>query len=182
MKKIFLFLLILVTISAGAQNKDYLISLDALGAIKIGMTQAELEKILNKKVPLTNPTDTISGSWVDSAKIKYKNIDVELNFVRSYYGKDSFNMVINYIKASSPLCKTASGIGIGSGKLQIIAAYEGYYMSISPVYLDEDRKVKSKTQSTISIRREEEGDTITFHLVNKKVVSFEIYPVYDDEE
>lgn len=181
MKKVSLFLLILVSITASAQNKDYLITTDGLGAIKLGMSQAELEKILNKKVPLTNPTDTISGSWGDSAIIRYKNIDVELKFVRSYYAEGAFRMVITWIKASSPLCKTASGIGIGSGKLQIIAAYDGYYMYIWPEYSDEGR-VKSKTNSTISVRKDEEGNTIIFNLVNKKVVSIEILPVFDDEE
>lgn len=182
MKKIFVVLLVLIATTAGAQNKDYLITLNGLGQIKLGMSQDELEKVLNKKVPLTNPTDTISGSWVDSAIVRYKNIDVELKFVRSYYAERTFRMIITWMKASSPLCKTASGIGIGSGKLQVIAAYDGYYISINPEFLSEDRTVKSKTHSWISVRRHDEGDTILFNLVNKKVVSFEIFPVYDDEE
>ena len=181
MIKILPVLFILLVTNVTAQNKDYIISTNGLGAIRLDMTQAELEKVLAKKVPLTNPWDTISGSWQDSAKIWYKDIDVDLRFQRTYIKEDSFFMRVIGIKVNSPLCKTKDGIGIGSGKLQVIAAFEGYYIDISPDY-NEDRTTKSKTASTISIRKESEGNTIWFNLVNKKVVSFEIFPVFDDEE
>ncbi len=181
MKKLLPVLFILLTVNVAAQNKDYLISTDGLGAIKLGMSQAELEKLIAKKIPLTNPDDTISGAWYDSAKIRYKNIDVEVNFQRRYVTNDSFYMTVRWIGAKSPLCKTASGIGIGSDKLKIISAFNGYYMDIMPVYFNEGKE-KSKTMSTISVREDVEGYTILFNLVNKKVVSFEIFPVYDDEE
>jgi hypothetical protein len=182
MKKLLPVLLVLLAINTTAQNKDFIVSTEGVGAIKLDMTQGQLEKLLGTKVPLTNPWDTISGAWVDSAKIRYRNIDVELRFVRRYSIGDSFQMVVNWIKVSSPLCKTKEGIGIGSDKLKIITAYEGYYMELSPVYLDEDRTKKSRSLTTISVRKEEEGNTIWFNLLNKKVVSFQIFPVYDDEE
>ena len=181
MKNILPVLFILLVTNVTAQNKDYIISTEGLGAIKLDMSQAELEKLLGKKIPLTNPWDTISGSWGDSAKIRYKNIDVELRFQRTPVTEDSFYMRVIGIKANSPLCKTKEGVGIGSGKLQVVAAFDGYYMDISPGYND-DRTVKSKTLSSISVRKESEGNTIWFNLVNKKVVSFEIFPVFDDEE
>ena len=72
MKKFFIFLFILLSTTIIAQNNDYLVSLDGIGTLKLGMKQVEVEKVLNKKIPLTNPSDTISGSWQDSAKVKYK--------------------------------------------------------------------------------------------------------------
>jgi hypothetical protein len=90
-------------------------------------------------------------------------------------------MRVRTIKASSPFCKTIKGIGIGSTKLQVIGAYDGYYMDIGPEY-EADGSVKSKRLSHIIIRKDREGNTILFNLVDKKVVSFEIFPYYDDEE
>ena len=52
MKKIFLFLFILAATYASAQNKDYTISMNGLGALKLGMYQAQLEKLLNQKIVL----------------------------------------------------------------------------------------------------------------------------------
>jgi hypothetical protein len=173
---------ILQATNVQAQNNDYLITTEGIGSLKLGMTQAELEKLIAKKVPLTNPTDTVSGSYMDSAKVKYKNIDVDLQFTRNYYANDSFRMVITWIRTTSPLCKTKTGVGIGADKLKIISAYEGYHVNIMPVFLDEEWTVKSKTDSMISVCADDEGNTIMFYLRNKKVVAFEIYPNYDDEE
>jgi len=157
MKKIFLLLCIVASTTVTAQNKDYIISMEGIGAIKLNMKQAELEKLLKKKIPLTNPMDTVSGSWQDSAKIRYKNIDIELRFQRGYVTNDSFYMFITWIGTSSPLCKTITGIGIGSDKLKIISAYDGYYLSIQPSYLfsnkEEEIPERSKTMSMKSERR-----------------------------
>src|SRR5688500_11199977 len=92
MRKLLPFLLILLAACAGKNDQpgkknadaDHLITLDGIGPLQIGMTQDEVEKLVNKKIPLTNPSDTISGSWTDSAFIKYKEADLRLTFVRSY--------------------------------------------------------------------------------------------------
>ena len=41
---------------------------------------------------------------------------------------------------------------------------------------------KNKTKSTITVKEDVEGYAIIFNLLNNKVVSFEILPIYDDEE
>jgi len=167
MKKLILSLLILITTKANAQNNSYIVTMDGIGAIKIDMKQDELEKLLNKKIPLTNPWDT-SGAWYDSAKIKYKNIEIRIAFQRTYTDDKNFYMGITGMQTSSPLCKTKSGIGIGSDKLKIIAAYEDNTLIV--------------TSDAITVRDNEDRRMIVFHLKNKKVVIIEPTTYFTDSE
>lgn len=168
MKKLILILLILFSIKANSQNNEYIVTMDGIGAIKIDMKQDELEKILNKKIPLTNPLDTVSGAWYDSAKIKYKNIDLRLEFQRTYTDENNFYMRITAMQTNSPLCKTKTGIGIGSDKLKIIAAYEDYTLIV--------------TKEAIIVRDIENERMIIFNMSNKKVVSIEVATYFNDAE
>jgi hypothetical protein len=178
MKKTPLFLFILLSATAVAQNKDYLLSLDGIGPIKLGMPLTDLQKLLQTKIIL-KVIDIDSVVLVETIKTKYKGIDVEIDLI-----KRQDYIAVNGISTSSPLCKTKSGIGIGSTKLQIIAAYEGYHIDARPFYdYDaDDKPQKSKTKSTVTVKEDEEGYAMVFTLVNHKVVFFEIYPIYDDEE
>lgn len=178
MKKILFLLFILFATKANSQNKDYLLSLDGIGLIKLGMPLTGLEKLLKTKIVL-KVIDVDSVVLVETIKTKYKGIDVEIDLI-----KRQDYIAVDGISTSSPLCKTVSGIGIGSTKLQVIAAYEGYYIDAEPVYEYEgdEKPKKNKTKSTITVKEDEEGYAIVFTLLNKKVVSFAIYPIYDDEE
>lgn len=153
-------------------------SLDGIGLIKLGMPLTGLEKLLKTKIVL-KVIDVDSVVLVETIKTKYKGIDVEIDLI-----KRQDYIAVDGISTSSPLCKTVSGIGIGSTKLQVIAAYEGYYIDAEPVYEYEgdEKPKKNKTKSTITVKEDEEGYAIVFTLLNKKVVSFAIYPIYDDEE
>ncbi len=178
MKKIFPFLFMLLTTTTIAQNKDYLLSLEGIGPIKLGISLAELEKILQTKVAL-KVINIDSVSLTEKINAKYKDINVEIGLIK---WQDE-TIAVAGISTSSPLCRTKSGIGVGATKLQIIAAYEGYHIDAKPVYdYDNDKPVKSKTMSTVTVKEDEEGYAIIFTLVNNKVVSFEILPIYDDEE
>ncbi|HQZ51679.1 MAG TPA: hypothetical protein PLF17_14200, partial [Chitinophagaceae bacterium] len=108
-----------------------------------------------------------------------KGIDVEI----SLWKRQDY-IAVDGISASSPLCKTKSGIGIGSNKLQIIAAYDGYHIDAKPLfeYEGDNKPKRIKTKSTVTVKEAEEGYAIIFNLVNNKVVSFDILPIYDDEE
>jgi len=176
MKKILPFLFMLMATTAVAQNKDYILSTDGIGALKLGMPLTELEKILQTKVKL-KVINIDPVVLVETIKAKYKGIDVEIDL-----WKRQDYIAVDGIRTRSPLCKTASGIGIGSNKLQIINAFEGYNIDILPVYEGEDKPVKSKTKTMINVKEEAEGYAILFHLLNNKVVSIEIFPDYDDEE
>ncbi len=179
MRKIFLLLFIVVATNVTAQNKDYLLSLDGIGALKLGMPLLELEKVLHTKITL-KVIDIDSVRLTETIKAKYKGIDVEIDLFKS-----QDDITVDGISTSSPLCKTKSGLGIGSGKLQIIAAYEGYHIDARPVFTykeGDDKPEKSKTESTITVKEDKEGYAIVFSLLNNKVVSFAIVPIYDDEE
>ena len=171
-----------------AENTDYLVSLDGIGPVKTGMSQEELEKILGQKIPLTNPTDSSSGSWMDSAIIRYKDAELKLSFVRTYaYDKpDSFHMRVNDITSSSSLLKTAGGIGIGSTKKEIVEAFDQYRLYMAPEFVmpNDTTWERSKTLYTISVRESREGPQIVFHinLKDKKVYSIEVGTYYDDQE
>lgn len=178
MKKTLPFLFMLLATTAIAQNKDYLLSLEGIGSIKLGMPLVELEKVLKTKITL-KVIDVDPVVLVETIKANYKGIDVEISlFKRQDY------IAVDGISSSSPLCKTKSGIGIGSTKLQIIAAYEGYYIDAKPFYDYEgdDTPKKNKTKSSVTIKEDVEGYAIIFNLLNNKIVSFEILPIYDDEE
>jgi len=180
MKKILPLLFMLVTTTTIAQNKDYLLSLDGIGSLKLGMPFVELEKVLNSKITL-KVINVDPVVLVETIKVKYKGIDVEI----SLWKRQDY-IAVDGISASSLLCKTKSGIGIGSTKLQIIAAYEGYHIDAKPLFEyegdDNDKPKKNKTKSTVTVKEDREGYAIIFNLVNNKVVSFEILPIYDDEE
>lgn len=164
------------------KNTDYLVSFDGIGPVKVSMKQAELEKLLNQKVPLTNPTDTISGSWEDSASIKYKEIEIKLHFVRTYEDADSFYMRITRLQTSSPLCKTQNGIRIGSAKNEIIDVFENYLLIMAPDYADTSYTTRSKTHYSIIVREDWEGRQIVFYLKENKVYKIEVGSFYDDSE
>jgi hypothetical protein len=189
MKKICFCFFITIATYATAQNKDYTISMNGLGALKLGMSQAELEKLLNDKIRMTkNYLDTLNGSYQDTAKLIYKNIAVQLEFQRSVYAPYKFRMRLIGIRASSPLCKTVSGIGVGTGNLKIIADYDNYHVKIQPGYANYYQTEEGKGKSTLSILDDaastmdgSDAYTMVFYLLNKKVVSFELKAKLRDE-
>jgi len=176
MKKIFFILFIFISTITAAQSKDYLLSTDGIGALKLGMPLSDLEKILQKKITL-KVIDVDPIALTEKIKAKYKNIDVEINLIKRQDG-----IVVDGITSNSNLCKTTSGIGVGSDQLEIINAYDDYNVDLLPVYEGTDNPVKSKTKKNILVKQGAEGYAILFHLINNKVVSFEIFPDFDDEE
>lgn len=95
-------------------------------------------------------------------------------------------MRVNDISGSSPLLKTAGGIGIGSTKEQIIEAFDNYRLDLAPDFImpNDTTWERSKTLYTISVREAREGPQIVFriNLKDKKVYSIEVGTYYDDQE
>jgi len=183
MKKVYFLLLILAANYAAAQNKEYSISMNGLGALRLGMSQAKAEELLNKKIALTkNYLDTLNGYYEDTANVMYKNIPVQLEFQRSYTAPNTFYMRLIGIRSSSPLCKTSDGLGVGSDNLKIVAAYNDYHINIQPGFYNYYATETGKGKSTIRILDDAASTmlydanayTLVFYLLNNKVVSFEI--------
>ncbi len=173
MKNIFILLFIASSIKASAQSNDYLVTMDGIGLLKIGLQKAELEKILNKKITLRYLSDNDSG-YADTIKTKYKNIDVILYLAKQYTNENKAAIYLHGIKTSSPLCQTRSGIKIGDDKMKIITAYENSILNIWPEYEDEKYTRRSKTRSVVLVSSDDSNNTIIFYLNNKKVTAFEI--------
>lgn len=172
MRKIMLFLLLALTTGLAAQNTDYLVTPKGIGQLKLGMKKAELEKVLGKKIQLKNLLE--KDGYSDTIKAKYKNIDVQVYIEKSWVDEDNYELVLSGIRTSSPLCKTAGGIGIGTDKLRIVNAYENSTVYIWPEYEDDTYTRRSKTKAVISVFSDEEANSLNFYLVNKKVASIEV--------
>ncbi len=164
-----------------AQNNDCLVDMNGIGALKIGMRQDEIEKLLKQKFVLRNAVDT-AVSYNDTAMAKYKNSNVQLFFQRQYTAENTYFMYLIGLKTKSPLCKTGKGIGIGSDKLKIISAYETDYVFMRPEFEDEAFTKKSKTGYIIGMNNDNNDRQIVFYLKNKKVVAIEVNTIFNDEE
>jgi hypothetical protein len=165
---------------ARGQKPDYLLSVEGIGPVKLGMSLDDLQKLV--QTPITLKVIGIdSVVLTETVKTKYRGINLEIDLIKMF-GTDRAGIAINGIIASSPLVKTKQGIGIGSTKLQIINAFENYHVDARPVFTDWDRLIKSRTKTTVTVKEAKEGPAILFHLVNNRVVSFHIFPDYDDEE
>lgn len=166
------------------ENTDYLVSLEGIGPVKTEISQAELEKTLDQKIMLSNPTDSVSGSWEDTATVRYKDAGLLLRFVRTYayQDPDSFHMRVTAIHTESPVCKTEKGIGVGSGKTDILEAYPMNMIYMSPGYDNDSDTIYSKHLYTVTVRDGREGAQIIFFLRDQKVYALEVGSFHDDSE
>lgn len=166
--------LVMTVVITHAQTNPYEVSTEGIGAIKLGMSQTDLEKLLQIKIPLANITDTVSGSWQDSAHITYRSIPIALQFTRDYFEENKFRMVITGMRTNSPRCKTSNGIGIGADKISIIKAYEAHRITIEPDLIDDTFGKNSRENATLSVSDQLYSKLILFYLVNRKVTGFAV--------
>ena len=154
------------------QNKDYLVSNDGIGELKINMKQTEVEKLLSQQFNFNALKDS-AGYWQDTVKAKYRQIEVSLYFERHYIDDDNSIMQLSGIETSSTLCKTASGIGIGDEKSTIISAYDDNRIYMGPEYeaVNDTTWLPSKTKYSINVQDDKYDKELIFHLTNKKVSS-----------
>ncbi|MEO7983571.1 MAG: hypothetical protein ABI688_05785 [Bacteroidota bacterium] len=173
MKKIVVLLLMAVATHATAQTTEYIVSMSGIGPLRIGMTKADIEKILAKKIALHYLSPKDSG-YADTIKTKYKSIDLILYLGKQYFDEDKEEIVLTGIRSGSALCKTRTGIGIGDDKIKVVTTYENYTLYIWPDWEDDTYTKRSKSRSVINVSSDDSQNTIVFHLVNKKVVAFEV--------
>src|SRR5262245_35952487 len=62
---------------------EYTLTKDGIGEIKIGMLQKDIEKLLGQPLAMKHAKDT-GEIWTDTAVIKYRDMELELSFQRSY--------------------------------------------------------------------------------------------------
>jgi hypothetical protein len=156
------------------ENTGYTISKDGLGELKIGMTQAEVEKLLSQQFKFNSVKDA-PGYWQDTVKAKYKEIEVSLYFERQYVDDDNATMQLAGVETGNSLCKTASGLGIGDEKLTIVSRYDDNPIDMGPEFeqVNDSTWLPSKTKYYINVKDDKYDKQLSFHLLNKKVVSLQ---------
>ena len=164
-------------------DATHLVTMEGIGDIKEGISQSELEKILQRKIPLTNPTDSLSGSWMDYATVPYQNDSLYFTFVRTYTTVvDSFYMRLLAIESKNPLDRTQHNIGVGSTKKEIIEAYPEKRIYMEPEYENDSLFTRSKIFYMVYVRDDREGPQIACYLKNGIVYKMEVSTFYDDAE
>ena len=156
-----------------AQTISYTVSMSGISEIKIGMTKAALEKLLNQTIKL--PADKNNSR--DSASCNYNGLNLSIVFEKQEVNNKS-ELVVWEVKSNHPQLKTRSGISIGDDKLKVISTYDGYTIYIMPDYDDANFTIKSKTKSTIWLHGDESGKVIIFYLTNNKVTGMSV--TYDE--
>jgi hypothetical protein len=150
-----------------AQTTSYTVSMSGIAEIKLGMTKAALEKLLNQTLQVPKPNKTSSYER-DTIACNYNGLNLSIVFEQQEINNKN-EIVVWEVKSSHPQLKTRSGIGIGDDKLKIISTYDNYTIYIMPDYDDADFTIKSKTKSTIWLHGDESGKVIIFYLTNNKV-------------
>lgn len=163
--------LLLLLFSANAFSQT--VSMTGIGDIKIGMKQADLEKVTGIKVKLKHLAKKESEAYRDTVVFSYKEVEYLVAMERSYSEENKNDITVAEVRSSSTKVKTRSGIGVGDDKYKIISTYEGYTIHIMPEWEDNYTK-KSKTRSTIWLYGDETGNVIIFYLDNNKVTAISV--------
>lgn len=151
------------------QNKTYIITMQGIDSLKLGMSKAELERILGTALTFKHIGKDYSP---DTINVKYKGMDMTL-YLESAYDTANVFATLHDILTTSPSCKTEKGISVGSDKKSVIDAYEDYARYVAPEY--EEYPVRSATKSAIAVMDTAIGSgALLFRIIDKKVVSIEV--------
>lgn len=175
MKYFFLVLAVAFSTTIFSQTStDHQVSLSGIGAIRIDMSKAAVEKLINKKITLTAPKK--EDYVIDTVKITYSNIELEVAFYNKYISEDKYEIAVYSVSGSSSLLKTKSSVGVGDDKIKIITTYDTYHLDVSPLYnTDEKGNYKpDKTRSTITLFGDTQPNVIIFNLESNKLISFTV--------
>ena len=156
-KSLFLLFILFATISVNAQDTKQVLNFDGIEELKLGMTKADLEKLLKKKIVFKHIG--IDEIYTESLDVTYKGIPFELGMMRS----EEYGARLESVATTNPRYKTAEGIGIGSTELEIINAYENDLLMIS------------RDQVTLA-GIDDIRSSIVFTMKNKKVVKISVEP------
>lgn len=159
----------LLALVVNAQPEPPVVSLAGIGAVKIGMKQRELERLLQSNLSLHHlleerpQADTVSFSW--------NGVSYAVVLDRGYDESTRNDITVHAVICESPELKTKSGVGIGDDKLKIVSTYDGYTLHILPAY-EGNPPAKSKTRSTVILYSDTSPTCIIFYLDNNKVAGF----------
>ena len=157
--------------TADLQNRTYLISMNGIDSLRLGMGKAELEKLLGTTFTLRHIPE---GGATDTFPARYKNNDFVIILQE---GDDSTIATLHGVSTTSAACKTANGLGVGSEKIKVIEGYPINKKFVGPVY--DEYPVISQTRSVVAVTDTFQTNAIQFHIINRKVVSVEVNSYYE---
>ena len=130
MKKIILFTCFTaLAFFANTQKLAHSVRFDGIDEFVIGMGKAELEKLLGTRIVFKHIG--IDQQYTETIEAKYKGIDLEIDL----FGSEQKNVSLDGVRTTSPLFKTAEGIGVGSDQQTIINTYEKQLLIITKDYI-----------------------------------------------
>jgi hypothetical protein len=155
-------------------SSEYLITKEGIGELKIGMFQADIEKLLKQSLVMKHAKDT-GEVWSDTATVTYNKMEVTLYFQKSYLEAHPEEMELFGLSTNSTLCKTATGLGVGDDRNAILAAYEDSPITMGPenIMVNDTTWAFSKTNYSIHVSDDKWDKQLSFLLVNKKITSIE---------
>lgn len=142
----------------GLKAQDYSLSASNIGPFKLEMLRADAQKFSKTKL-------TYKGaSGITTAD--YRGNKVEMGFFESpeYDALPKGTLSIIYLSTKSPKFKTKKGIGVGSSKAAIMAAYKSKEFNIK------------QEPAQIVVRDIQLGSKMYFKLVEGKASEIEITP------
>lgn len=172
MRLFFTLFMITCSVISHAQNNSVLVTLNGIGDIKLNMKKADVEKLLGQKLSLKNLVTKSDYNNSDTFHCSYNGVDIDIVLTKSFTTETKYDIVVNEVKSNSPLLKTKSGIGIGDDKCKIINTYDGYLITIEPVYDDANYTVKSATRSNIWLRGDRSA--ILFYMDSNKITGMSV--------
>lgn len=170
MKRLITLLVLLFSLVASSQT----VSMMGISDIKVGMKQADLEKVAGIKVKLKHLAKKENDTYRDTVNFTYKDVAYMVTVERSYSEENKSEIAVAEVRSSGTKIKTKSGVGIGDDKYKIISIYEGYTIHIMPEFEDDTYTKRSKTRSTIWLYGDESNNVIIFYLENNKVTAISV--------
>ena len=149
-------------------------SFNGMGELRLGMSKAEVEKLLNTKLTLRHIG--IDDELEDTFNVKYKGMNMQI-FMKEAYDDSTDVAILKKVHTKNATIKTSGGLGIGNDWLKIINGLPGYTVHVERDY--DKYPVRSKTRSTIIVTNADNEHVMLFRLLNKKVVALEVNDYHD---
>ena len=175
MKKLFSLLLVLGALKGYAQEPNWNLSTLRIGPFKVHMKEAEAIELARKPLKVPSESNEYNGSTV----VKYNNELLEVSLAQGYVDEQNQDGVfVSEISTKSTRFKTKSGIGIGSTREELWAAYKDFSrIEIFKPYDENGKRIESDRNFTIY--DDEAGTMLTFVLRNNKVAEIKVAIAYE---
>ncbi|MEO7923509.1 MAG: hypothetical protein ABIR30_07515 [Chitinophagaceae bacterium] len=152
-------------------NKAYVVSFTGMDSLKTGMTKAELEKLLGMTIHLKHIG--IDEQLTETIEAKFHGQDVSLDLASS---SEEAIASLEGVHTKSALFKTIEGIGVGSGKEEIIRAYDQQVLILTEEDMDSTISPPGRSMVITLAKADDIHQSMYFVLVNKKVVGIGLEP------